>query len=83
MRDNQYQLLKRYKYWHAMQELIAWCLQSKKKNKRIEVGILSLIDLAGSESVGKAGTTGDRLTEGKAINKRCVQVNFATPCTLS
>jgi centromeric protein E len=35
----------------------------------VEVGTLSLIDLAGSESAAKAGTTGQRRTEGQAINK--------------
>lgn len=31
--------------------------------------IINIVDLAGSEKSGQAGTTGDRLAEGNAINK--------------
>lgn len=31
--------------------------------------MINIVDLAGSEKSGQAGTTGDRLAEGNAINK--------------
>ena len=37
--------------------------------RRVRMATLSLVDLAGSERSKKAGTSGDRLREGAAINK--------------
>ncbi|KAM0806857.1 putative Kinesin-like protein [Seiridium cardinale] len=44
---------------------------------KIEQGLLHLIDLAGSERVGEAGTEGARRAEGVAINQSLLSLNMA------
>lgn len=42
---------------------------AEEHSKKVKVGKLNLIDLAGSERQAKTGATGDRLREATKINK--------------
>ena len=46
-----------------------WIEEGPPKKRRVKKGLLSLIDLAGSERLSKSGSEGLRLNEAKTINK--------------
>mmetsp|Transcript_70841 Transcript_70841/g.169620 ORF Transcript_70841/g.169620 Transcript_70841/m.169620 type:complete len:674 (-) Transcript_70841:64-2085(-) len=57
---------------HSSRSHLVFMLTVEQKNLHdgsLKVGKLHMVDLAGSEKVGKTGVTGDRLDEAKSINK--------------
>mmetsp|Transcript_49450 Transcript_49450/g.115632 ORF Transcript_49450/g.115632 Transcript_49450/m.115632 type:complete len:672 (-) Transcript_49450:83-2098(-) len=57
---------------HSSRSHLVFMLTVEQKNLHdgsLKVGKLHMVDLAGSEKVGKTGAVGDRLDEAKSINK--------------
>ena len=68
---NIYDIQVNYIYYRAHTII---CIDFRQKltidGKRTEkISIINLIDLAGSEKLGKTGASGDRMKEGCSINK--------------